>query len=99
MPDLDVPEGKKKNQYEGGESGQAICHDHYQAAVHAVNERAGKGSQKNLWQDGNQGGCGEHGGGSGLLGDIPHQSKLNQSAAKEGDDLSYPQRDKTSLPV
>jgi hypothetical protein len=99
MPDLNVTEGKKKNQRKCGESGHGIRHDHYQAAIHAVNKGAGKGSQKNLWQDGNQSGCGKHGGGSGLLGDIPNQSKLNQSAAKEGDDLSYPQRDKTPLPV
>jgi len=80
--------------------GDAGVGDHHDAAaVAAVYEGARQGAEENAGQQGHQGGGGQHHRRAGFAGQVPHQRKLHQLAAKNGKGLAGPDGEETALPV
>ncbi len=88
MPDLDRPRCKQDRQRDRrGRDGQ-VRGDHDHAAVPTVHERANERTEQCLWQDGRQRGRRQHSGRPRLLGQVPDQRELHQSAPKDGEGLA-----------
>ena len=99
MPDLDAAGEKKEDQHTCGRGDGCVCDNHDQPAVPAVHQRADERAEDDLRQQRHQGGCSQHSGRAGLLGEPPDEGELDEGRADEGKSLAGPDGEEPRSPA